>query len=52
MSCFTCGGRNGILPASGAFGGDSFVDLEGDPFVGENGLQYLFGFAVLDVPEN
>src|SRR6266404_746871 len=28
--------------------GDMFVDLEGDPFVGENGLQYLFGFAVLD----
>jgi predicted RecB family nuclease len=30
---------------------DMFVDLEGDPFVGENGLQYLFGFAVLDAPE-
>jgi predicted RecB family nuclease len=30
--------------------GDMFVDLEGDPFVGENGLQYLFGFAVIDVP--
>jgi uncharacterized protein len=30
--------------------GDMFVDLEGDPFVGENGLQYLFGFAALDVP--
>src|SRR6267142_2554645 len=29
--------------------GDMFVDLEGDPFVGENGLQYLFGFAVLEV---
>jgi len=29
-----------------------FVDLEGDPFVGENGLQSLFGFAVLDLPEN
>jgi uncharacterized protein len=29
---------------------DMFVDLEGDPFVGENGLQYLFGFAVHDVP--
>jgi uncharacterized protein len=29
--------------------GDMFVDLEGDPFVGENGLQYLFGFAVLDL---
>jgi predicted RecB family nuclease len=26
--------------------GDMFVDLEGDPFVGEEGLQYLFGFAV------
>jgi predicted RecB family nuclease len=24
---------------------DVFVDLEGDPFVGEAGLQYLFGFA-------
>src|SRR5580704_13727993 len=22
-----------------------FLDLEGDPFVGEQGLQYLFGFA-------
>jgi predicted RecB family nuclease len=30
--------------------GDMFVDLEGDPFVGENGLQYLFGFGVVDVP--
>jgi uncharacterized protein len=25
---------------------DIFLDLEGDPFVGESGLQYLFGFAV------
>jgi len=25
---------------------DMFVDLEGDPFVEETGLQYLFGFAV------
>jgi predicted RecB family nuclease len=24
---------------------DMFLDLEGDPFVGEQGLQYLFGFA-------
>jgi predicted RecB family nuclease len=24
---------------------DVFVDLEGDPFVGEHGLQYLFGFV-------
>jgi len=27
---------------------DMFVDLEGDPFVGEQGLQYLFGFAYRD----
>ena len=27
--------------------GDVFVDLEGDPFVGEAGLQYLFGVATL-----
>jgi predicted RecB family nuclease len=26
--------------------GDVFLDLEGDPFVGQQGLQYLFGFAV------
>jgi predicted RecB family nuclease len=29
--------------------GDMFVDLEGDPFAGDDGLQYLFGFAVKDV---
>jgi len=29
--------------------GDVFVDLEGDPFVGEKGLQYLFGLRLLDV---
>lgn len=28
---------------------DVFVDLEGDPFVGESGLQYLFGFAFKNV---
>jgi predicted RecB family nuclease len=27
---------------------DMFVDLEGDPFVGTQGQQYLFGFAVHD----
>src|SRR5438445_699412 len=29
--------------------GDVFVDFEGDPFVGEQGLQYLFGVAAQDV---
>ncbi|MCJ7795553.1 MAG: TM0106 family RecB-like putative nuclease [Thermoleophilia bacterium] len=28
--------------------GDIFFDIEGDAFVGEAGLEYLFGFAVLD----
>src|SRR5262249_37269273 len=28
--------------------GDLFLDLEGDPFVDEHGLQYLFGFAYRD----
>jgi predicted RecB family nuclease len=31
--------------------GDVFVDLEGDPFVGESGLQYLFGIATLKPKE-
>lgn len=26
--------------------GDIFLDLEGDPFVGEHGLEYLFGYLV------
>ncbi|PYU13384.1 MAG: nuclease [Acidobacteria bacterium] len=54
-------GRNGnklvheLLPVVEATGfcrlpepsrGDVFLDLEGDPFAGEQGLQYLFGFAV------
>src|SRR5579859_2812575 len=29
--------------------GDIFMDFEGDPFVDEQGLQYLFGFAFRDV---
>jgi uncharacterized protein len=28
--------------------GDIFLDLEGDPFVGEGGLEYLFGYAWRD----
>jgi predicted RecB family nuclease len=28
--------------------GDVFFDLEGDPFVDEGGLEYLFGYAFLD----
>jgi predicted RecB family nuclease len=30
---------------------DVFLDLEGDPFVGESGLQYLFGFAFVKAGE-
>ncbi len=32
-----------LLPEPSA--GDVFFDLEGDPFVGEGGLEYLFGYA-------
>ena len=38
------------LPAPSA--GDVFFDLEGDPFCGEGGLEYLFGWVVLDSPDN
>lgn len=34
------------LPAPSA--GDIFFDLEADPFVGEVGLEYLFGYLTLD----
>jgi hypothetical protein len=32
-----------MLPVPSA--GDVFFDLEGDPFVGDGGLEYLFGYA-------
>jgi uncharacterized protein len=44
-----------LLPVVADFGltrlpepsaGDIFLDLEGDPFVGEHGLEYLFGYWV------
>ena len=28
--------------------GDIFLDLEGDPFVGEHGLEYLFGYVTVE----
>jgi predicted RecB family nuclease len=46
-------GRFELLPVEIGFGltrlpkpsdGDVFLDLEGDPFVGEHGLEYLFGY--------
>lgn len=45
--------RYELLPVESGFGfcalpepseGDIFFDLEGDPFVGEHGLEYLFGY--------
>src|SRR5438874_404551 len=35
----------GFCRLPGPSAGDVFMDFEGDPFVGEQGLQYLFGFA-------
>jgi uncharacterized protein len=46
-----------LLPVENSFGlshlpepseGDIFFDLEGDPFVGEHGLEYLFGYVFTD----
>jgi uncharacterized protein len=46
-----------LLPLEAGFGltrlpepsdGDIFFDLEGDPFVGEHGLEYLFGYVYKD----
>ena len=46
-----------LLPVESGFGlaclpepsdGDIFLDLEGDPFVGEHGLEYLFGYLAAD----
>ena len=46
-----------LLPVEASFGltrlpepseGDIFFDLEGDPFVGEHGLEYLFGYVFKD----
>lgn len=46
-----------LLPVEAGFGltslsepsdGDVFLDLEGDPFVGEHGLEYLFGYLFKD----
>ena len=50
-------GKFELLPVEDGFGltrlpepsdGDVFLDLEGDPFVGEHGLEYLFGYLFKD----
>jgi uncharacterized protein len=50
-------GKFELLPIETGFGltclpepsdGDVFFDLEGDPFVGEHGLEYLFGYLFRD----
>ncbi len=50
-------GKFELLPVKAGFGltrlpepcdGDILLDLEGDPFVGEHGLEYLFGYLFKD----
>jgi predicted RecB family nuclease len=50
-------GKFELLPVEHGFGltrlaepsvGDIFFDIEGDPFVGEHGLEYLFGYLFKD----
>lgn len=43
----TAGFGLSTLPAPSA--GDVFLDLEGDPFAGEGGLEYMFGYTYTDV---
>lgn len=38
----------GLLRLPEPSAGDVFLDLEGDPFVGEQGLEYLFGSVVVE----
>jgi uncharacterized protein len=54
-------GKFELLPVEPGFGftclpepsdGDVFFDLEGDPFVGEYGLEYLFGYLFKDAHGN
>lgn len=51
-------GRFELLPVEAGFGltclpersdGDIFLDLEADPYVGEHGLEYLFGYVFKDM---
>ncbi|WP_027571501.1 TM0106 family RecB-like putative nuclease [Bradyrhizobium sp. WSM1743] len=51
-------GKFELLPVEAGFGltrlpepsaGDVFLDLEGDPFVGEHGLEYLLGYLSKDL---
>jgi len=43
MSCFYLWRKEWDFAASGPSVGDMFVDLEGDPFVGENGCSISLG---------
>ncbi|MGH8722439.1 MAG: hypothetical protein ACREU4_10665, partial [Burkholderiales bacterium] len=40
--------NRGLLRLPAPSPGDIFLDLEGDPFAGTSGLEYLFGWAVRD----
>ena len=42
---FEVTGEHGLSLAARAISRDIFFDLEGDPFVGSGGREYLFGFA-------
>ena len=39
--------EHGLLLLPEPSPGDVFFDLEGDPFIGTDGLEYLFGFSIL-----
>ncbi len=44
----TCGPGEGFARLPSPSAGDIFLDLEGDPFVEDGGLEYLFGVVTVD----
>ena len=40
--------ENGLARLPEPTVGDIFLDLEGDPFVGRGGLEYLIGYLTVD----
>jgi predicted RecB family nuclease len=49
MNCWSLCPSFGLARLYEPSAGDIFFDLEGDPLVGENGLEYLFGYRFQDV---
>ena len=52
MSCFASERGEGLYRLPFPSAGDVFLDFEGDPFVGDGGLEYLFGVVTISEAGN